>query len=84
MLQKGADYIRQLQAERSQVKDEVESLRYQIECLNSAINNCQSLLPATGAPVSRHRTNKINQMFDDLVRQRTQDNWKFWVVSFEK
>jgi hypothetical protein len=37
MLQKGADYIRQLQAERSQLRDEMDSLRQQIECLNTAI-----------------------------------------------
>ena len=37
MLQKGADYIRQLRAERSQLRDEMDSLRQQIECLNTAI-----------------------------------------------
>jgi hypothetical protein len=37
MLQKGADYIRQLRAERSQLHDEMDSLRQQIECLNTAI-----------------------------------------------
>lgn len=37
MLQKGADYIRQLRTERSQLHDEMESLRQQIECLNTAI-----------------------------------------------
>jgi hypothetical protein len=37
MLQKGADYIRQLRAERCQLRDEMDSLRQQIECLNTAI-----------------------------------------------
>ena len=37
MLQKGADYIRQLRTERSQLHDEMDSLRQQIECLNTAI-----------------------------------------------
>ena len=45
-------------------------------------SNCQSMLPATGAPVSRQRTNKIKEMFDEYVRVRTRDNWKFWIVSF--
>lgn len=37
MLHKGADYIRQLRTERSQLLDEMDSLRQQIECLNTAI-----------------------------------------------
>ncbi|KOC70883.1 MLX-interacting protein [Habropoda laboriosa] len=65
MLQKGADYIRQLRAERNQLKEEMDSLRHQIECLNTSISNCQSMLPATGAPISRHRTSKMKEMFDE-------------------
>lgn len=38
MLQKGADYIKQLKAERNQIKEEMESLRQQIECLNNSIS----------------------------------------------
>ncbi|XP_011307395.1 carbohydrate-responsive element-binding protein isoform X2 [Fopius arisanus] len=81
MLQKGADYIRQLRAERNQIKEEMENLRHQIECLNTSISNCQSMLPATGAPVSRQRTNKMKEMFDEYVRKRTRENWKFWIFS---
>ncbi|XP_069704543.1 carbohydrate-responsive element-binding protein isoform X5 [Periplaneta americana] len=81
MLQKGADYIRQLRAERAQLRDEMESLRQQIECLNTAISNCQAMLPATGAPVSRQRASKIREMFDEYVRVRTLENWKFWIFS---
>lgn len=81
MLQKGADYIRQLRAERNQLKEEMDSLRHQIECLNTSISNCQSMLPATGAPVSRHRTSKMKEMFDEYVRTRTRENWKFWIFS---
>ena len=43
---------------------------------------CQSQLPASGAPVSRPRNDHMRQMFDDFVRQRTMQNWKFWIVSF--
>lgn len=81
MLQKGAEYIRQLRNERNQLKEEMDNLRQQVESLNSAISNCQSLLPATGAPVSRHRTSKMKEMFDEYVRVRTQENWKFWILS---
>lgn len=81
MLQKGAEYIRQLKMERAQLKEEIETHRQEVEALNAAINNCQSMLPATGAPVSRQRTNKMTEMFDQWVRIRTTENWKFWIVS---
>ncbi|KAK5646464.1 hypothetical protein RI129_004928 [Pyrocoelia pectoralis] len=81
MLQKGAEYIRQLQQERGQLKDEMDSLRQQIESLNTSISNCQSLLPATGAPVSRRRDSKMQEMFDDYVQKRTMEDWKFWIFS---
>nr|CAD7593775.1 unnamed protein product [Timema genevievae] len=31
-------------------------------------SNCQSMLPATGAPVSRQRSSKMKEMFDEYVR----------------
>lgn len=37
MLQKGADYIRQLRTERNQMKEEMDNLKKQIECLNTSI-----------------------------------------------
>lgn len=37
MLQKGADYIKQLRTERNQLKEEMDSLKHQIECLNTSI-----------------------------------------------
>lgn len=39
------------------------------------------MLPATGAPVSRQRASKMREMFDEYVRIRTQENWKFWIFS---
>ncbi|KAK3930671.1 Carbohydrate-responsive element-binding protein [Frankliniella fusca] len=81
MLQKGAEYIKQLRGERSKLKEEMNDLRQEIDKLNSAISNCQSMLPATGAPVSRHRASKMREMFDEYVRTRTLDNWKFWIFS---
>lgn len=81
MLQKGADYIVQLRNERSSLKQEMDSLRQQIESLNSTICNCQSMLPVTGAPVSRHRSNKMRDMYKQYVKSRTIENWKFWILS---
>lgn len=81
MLQKGAEYIRQLRAERCQLKDEMDGLKQQIDSLNTSISNCQSLLPATGAPVSRRQDNKMQEMFEQYVRRRTLEDWKFWIFS---
>ncbi|XP_044267723.1 uncharacterized protein LOC123013335 isoform X2 [Tribolium madens] len=81
MLQKGAEYIRQLRSERNQLNEEMECLRQQIETLNTSISNCQSMLPATGAPVSRRRDSKMQEMFDEYVRKRTMENWKYWIFS---
>ncbi|XP_071446521.1 MLX-interacting protein isoform X2 [Hetaerina americana] len=81
MLQKGADYIRQLRAEREQLKNDMANLRQEIEGLNAAISNCQAMLPATGAPVSRQRAGKMRERFDEFVRIRTLQNWKFWIFS---
>jgi len=81
MLGKGAEYIRTLKAERASLKEEIEARRAEVEALNSAINNCQALLPATGAPVSRTRTNRMTDMFNAWVHTRTHENWKFWIVS---
>ncbi|XP_045785773.1 MLX-interacting protein isoform X2 [Maniola jurtina] len=81
MLQKGAEYIKQLKAERNQIKEEMESLRQQIECLNNSISNCHSLLPATGAPVSRGRAGRLREMFAAHVASRTALNWKYWLFS---
>ncbi|XP_019767160.1 MLX-interacting protein isoform X3 [Dendroctonus ponderosae] len=85
-LQKGAEYIRTLRAERHHLKEEMDSLRQEIESLNTSISNffrsnCQSMLPATGAPVSRRRDSRMQEMFDDYVRNRTMENWKFWIFS---
>lgn len=81
MLQKAGEYIVQLRAERAQFQEEAEQLRKQIESLNQAISMCQSQLPATGAPVSRQRASKLKDMFDEYVRKRTMQNWKFWIFS---
>ncbi|XP_072943386.1 MLX-interacting protein isoform X2 [Epargyreus clarus] len=81
MLQKGAEYIKQLKAERNQIKEEMENLRQQIECLNNSISNCHSMLPATGAPVSRARAGRLREMFARHVAARTALNWKYWLFS---
>ena len=41
----------------------------------------QSQLPATGAPVSVQRTGQVKELFAEYVRQKTLENWKFYIVS---
>ncbi len=43
---------------------------------------CQEQLPDTGVPITRHRFDHMREMFDDYVKNRTLQNWKFWIVSF--
>uniref|UniRef100_G3TH02 MLX interacting protein n=1 Tax=Loxodonta africana TaxID=9785 RepID=G3TH02_LOXAF len=80
-LQKTVEYITKLQQERSQLQEEARRLREEIEALNATIISCQQLLPATGVPVTRRQFDHMKDMFDEYVKSRTLQNWKFWIVS---
>ncbi|XP_048645891.1 carbohydrate-responsive element-binding protein isoform X2 [Marmota marmota marmota] len=80
-LQKTAEYILMLQQERAAMLEEAQQLRDEIEELNAAISLCQQQLPATGVPITHQRFDQMRDMFDDYVRTRTLQNWKFWVFS---
>ncbi|XP_004430080.2 PREDICTED: MLX-interacting protein [Ceratotherium simum simum] len=80
-LQKTVEYITKLQQERSQMQEEARRLREEIEELNATIISCQQLLPATGVPVTRRQFDHMRDMFDEYVKSRTLQNWKFWIFS---
>ncbi|XP_050965818.1 MLX-interacting protein isoform X5 [Labeo rohita] len=80
-LQKTVDYIGKLQLERQQMQEETKRLREEIEELNASISLCQEQLPDTGVPVTRHRFDHMREKFDDYVKNRTLQNWKFWIFS---
>ncbi|XP_035196525.1 MLX-interacting protein isoform X2 [Oxyura jamaicensis] len=80
-LQKTVEYIAKLQQERTQMQEETRRLREEIEELNAAIISCQQQLPATGVPITRQRFDRMRSMFDEYVRNRTLQNWKFWIFS---
>uniref|UniRef100_A0A3B1IBP7 MLX interacting protein n=1 Tax=Astyanax mexicanus TaxID=7994 RepID=A0A3B1IBP7_ASTMX len=80
-LQKTVDYIGKLQQERQQMQEETRRLREEIEELNASINLCQEQLPATGVPITRHRFDHMKEKFDEYVKNRTLQNWKFWIFS---
>nr|XP_006818093.1 PREDICTED: MLX-interacting protein-like [Saccoglossus kowalevskii] len=81
MLQKAVDYTNKLKHERTQRQNEAALLRREIDSLNAAINETQAKLPATGVPVTKQRFDQMRDMFDDYVRTRTGQNWKFWIFS---
>ncbi|XP_016339692.1 MLX-interacting protein-like isoform X3 [Sinocyclocheilus anshuiensis] len=80
-LKKTVDYIGKLQLERQQMQEETKRLREEIEELNTSISLCQEQLPDTGVPITRHRFDHMREKFDDYVKNRTLQNWKFWIFS---
>lgn len=81
VLQKTVEYTTKLQRERQSMQEEAEMLRKQIQDLNTSISVCQQQLPATGVPVARQRADQMWSMFNQYVKTRTQDNFKFWIFS---
>ncbi|KAJ8312491.1 hypothetical protein KUTeg_009864 [Tegillarca granosa] len=75
-----AEYCKKLKSERSQMQDEAEILKQEIESLNNEISQCQQQLPATGVPVTRQRADRMKDMFEEYVKTRTLQNWKFWIL----
>lgn len=81
MLQQAGEYIRTLKNERQQQQEEADRLKKQIETYNQAISLYQNQLPATGVPLPCQRTNHLKESFEEYVRARTLQNWKFWIFS---
>uniref|UniRef100_A0A7N8Y629 MLX interacting protein n=1 Tax=Mastacembelus armatus TaxID=205130 RepID=A0A7N8Y629_9TELE len=77
-LQKTVEHIGKLQQERQQMQEEVKRLREEIEELNTSISLCQEQLPATGVPIRRHNCDHMQETFNEYVKNRTLQNWKFW------
>ncbi|XP_068422752.1 MLX-interacting protein isoform X2 [Clinocottus analis] len=80
-LQKTVDHIWKLQQERQQMLEEVKRLREEIEEINTSISSCQKQLPATGVPIRRNRFDLMQERFNEYVKNRTLQNWKFWIFS---
>uniref|UniRef100_A0A1A8G6E7 MLX interacting protein n=1 Tax=Nothobranchius korthausae TaxID=1143690 RepID=A0A1A8G6E7_9TELE len=80
-LQKTVEHIVKLQQERQQMQEEARRLREEIEELNASINLCQEQLPATGVPMRLSRLDYMQEKFDEYVKTRTLQNWKFWIFS---
>nr|XP_033776524.1 MLX-interacting protein-like isoform X2 [Geotrypetes seraphini] len=81
LLEKSVGYITRLQQEHHRRQETAQQLRTEMEELNAAISNYQQQLPATGAPVVVHHSDHITHLYDNYVRSRTLQNWKFWLFS---
>lgn len=79
MLQKGAEYIRQLRTERATLAEKMEVIRNDIDRLNNSLSHLQTVLPADGAPVSKQRSSRMSELYEQYIRYRTNENWKYWV-----
>ncbi|XP_063812231.1 carbohydrate-responsive element-binding protein isoform X2 [Pseudophryne corroboree] len=81
-LQKTAAYICKLQQERTQLQEESQHLRRQVQELSDSISLCQQQLPASGVPITHQRFQHMRQMFQSYVQSRTLQNWKFWLPPY--
>ncbi|XP_046916146.2 MLX interacting protein mondo isoform X2 [Dermatophagoides farinae] len=82
MLHKAADYIRVLKNEKFEQQKEYELLKQQIDNLNHVISIFQNQLPTTGLPIADGpRIGRLKEQYIQYVRQKTNQNWKFWIFS---
>ena len=83
MLQKTSEYIKELQKAREKRMADLDVYRREIEELSDKINLCQSQLPANGVSVvgQLNTTEKFEQKFKAYVKERTIENWKFYLFS---
>jgi len=85
LLIEGSDYIRSLMRENNATHENVEALKMKVEELNAEIEHAQEKLPEHGSTAIHRiisaRGKSIPDMFADHVRQRTQDDWRYWVFT---
>ncbi len=83
MLQKTSEYIKELQRARQKRMSDLEVYKKEIEQLSDQISECQNQLPANGVSVmgNLNKTEKFDQKFKAYVKERTVDNWRFYLFS---
>jgi len=85
LLIEGSEYIESLMRENKSTKENVEALKVKIEELNLEIEASQERLPEHGTTAIHRilstRGKSIPDMFADHVRQRTQEDWRYWVFT---
>jgi MAX-like protein X len=83
MLQKTSDYIKELQKAKDQRVADLNLYKREIEDLSNKITDCQNQLPASGVSVTGNlnRMEKFEQKFNNYVKEKTLENWKFYLFS---
>ncbi|XP_057686933.1 MLX-interacting protein isoform X2 [Corythoichthys intestinalis] len=80
-MQKTVEHIEKLKQEREQMQEEISKLQEEIVSLKASINQCHDQMPATGAQVTQRRFDHMRSKFNEYVKQRSRQNWKFWIFS---
>ena len=86
MLQKTSDYIKELQKAREKRVADLNVFKAEIEALSDKIAECQSQLPATSGVAlagnnSLNRMEKFEHRFNNYVKAKTLENWRFYLFS---
>ncbi len=83
MLQKTSEYIKELQKARQKRMADLDVYKKEIEQLSDHISDLQNQMPVNGVMVAGNlnKTEKFEQKFKTYVKERTIENWKFYLFS---
>jgi MAX-like protein X len=83
MLQKTAEYIKELQVIRTHKNRDLDQYKHEIDMLSNQISRLQCELPEDGVYISGNfnRTERFKQKFNSYCQQRISENWKFYPFS---
>ena len=84
MLKKTSEYIKELQIAREKRLSDLSVYTREIEELSNKITECQIQLPANGVSIvgKLNKTEIFDQKFKAYVKEKTVENWKFYLFSF--
>ena len=85
LLHKGGEHLQQLKADRANLAEEISRLKRESELLNGQLEVCQSSLssnsPGSAASTLAASQEALDRHFDQHVRVRTVQNWRYWTFS---
>nr|XP_057926975.1 MLX-interacting protein isoform X2 [Doryrhamphus excisus] len=80
-IQKTVEHIEKLKQKREEMQMEIWKLQEEIADLNASISLCHDQLPESGALITQEYFEHIQYKFNEYVKRRTLQNWKFWIFS---
>lgn len=83
MLQKTSEYIKELQVAREKRLADLAVFKRELDELSDRIAECQGQLPASGVSVTGqfNKTERYEQKFNSYIKERTMENWRFYLFS---